>query len=349
MSNNADRFRTDAARWTAVVNRDATADGAFYYSVRTTGVYCVASCGSRQAKRENVRFHATCEDAQRAGFRACKRCRPNESARVDLVAKACRMIETADESPSLDALATAAGLSRFHFHRVFKKTTGLTPKDYAAAVRANRLRDELPNSKSVTSAFVRAGFHSNSRFYEKSGEMLGMTPNRFRNGDGATIRFAIGECSLGAILVAATDRGVCSIFLGDDPRVLVDDLQKRFAQATFVDGDEDFEQWVAKIVGFVESPCIGLDLPLDVRGTAFQERVWQALSAVRPGETVSYTELAKRIGAPKSVRAVAAACAANPLAVAIPCHRVVRKGGGLAGFRWGIARKRELLERESRL
>ena len=346
-------FAGDAERWAAVERRDRGADGAFYYSVRTTGVYCRPSCAARLARRENVRFHASCEEAEAAGFRPCKRCRPNEAAlavrRAAAVAKACRLIETAEEMPNLDALAGSAGMSRFHFHRVFRTITGVTPKVYAAAHRARRVREALPQSSTVTEAIYGAGFNSSGRFYAKSEQVLGMTPTRFRSGgSGAAIRFAVGECSLGSILVAATDKGVCAILLGDKPEALVRELEDRFPRATLIGGDEDFEQWVAKVIGFVEAPALGLDLPLDVRGTAFQQRVWQALRKIPAGATVTYSEVAQRIGAPKAVRAVGQACASNAIAVAIPCHRVVRNDGSLSGYRWGVERKRALLDREAR-
>ncbi len=347
------RVFDDEARWAAVQRRDRGADGSFYYSVRTTGVYCRPSCPARLARRENVSFHRSCEEAERAGFRPCKRCRPDEAGlperRAAAVAKACRLIETTEEMLDLEALAKSVSMSRFHFHRVFKSLTGVTPRAYAAAHRAQRLREELPGSRSVTEAIYGAGFNSSGRFYSSSSQVLGMTPTRFRaGGRGASIRFAVGECSLGSIVVAATDKGVCAILLGDEPEALVDDLQDRFPEAKLFGGDSDFEQWVAKVVGFVEAPSLGLDLPLDVRGTAFQQRVWQALRKIPPGSTATYSEIAKRIGAPKSVRAVAQACASNAIAVAIPCHRVVRTDGSLSGYRWGVERKRALLDREAR-
>ena len=346
-------FSSDEERWAAVARRDRSADGSFYYSVRTTGVYCRPSCAARLALRENVRFHSSCEEAERAGFRPCKRCRPNEAGlaerRAAVVASACRLIETSEEMPNLEALAESAGVSRFHFHRVFKSVTGLTPKAYAAAHRARRVREELPRSDTVTAAIYGAGFNSGGRFYATATETLGMTPTRFRSGGaGTSIRFAVGECSLGAILVAATDRGVCAILLGDEPDALVRDLEDGFPKAKLIGGDRGFEEWVAKVVGFVEAPALGLDLPLDVRGTAFQQRVWRALREIPAGSTASYSEIAERIGAPKAVRAVAQACASNAIAVAIPCHRVVRNDGALSGYRWGVERKRALLEREAR-
>jgi len=345
-------FSIDDERWDAVVRRDASADGVFYYSVRTTGVYCRPSCAARLARRENVRFHLTCDDAEQAGFRACKRCRPNAPALAEqwaaAVAKACRLIETSDESLNLEALADAAGMSRFHFHRVFKSITGVTPKAYAAAHRAQKIRDQLVQRGTVTEAIYGAGFNSNGRFYATSAQVLGMSPTRFRSGgEGEAIRFAVGECSLGSILVAATDKGVCGILLDDDPEALVRDLQDRFPRAELIGGDQRFEELVAKVVGLVEAPALGLDLPLDVRGTAFQQRVWQALREIPAGSTVSYAEIAARIGSPKAVRAVAQACASNAIAVAIPCHRVVRNDGALSGYRWGVERKRVLLEREA--
>jgi AraC family transcriptional regulator of adaptative response/methylated-DNA-[protein]-cysteine methyltransferase len=299
-----------------------------------------------------VRFHATPAEAERAGFRPCRRCRPNEPGlakqRAAAVARACRLIETAETMPDLTALATAAGMSRFHFHRVFKTVTGVTPKAYAAARRTRRVREELTRNATVTEAIYGAGFNSNGRFYATSSDVLGMTPTAFRSGGpGASIRFAVGECSLGSILVAVTEKGVCAILLGDDPAPLVRELQDRFPKAQLVGGDAGFERLVAKVVGFVEAPALGLDLPLDVRGTAFQQRVWQALRQIPAGSTTSYTKLAVRIGAPAAVRAVARACATNAIAVAIPCHRVVRHDGGLAGYRWGVERKRALLAREA--
>jgi AraC family transcriptional regulator, regulatory protein of adaptative response / methylated-DNA-[protein]-cysteine methyltransferase len=225
----------------------------------------------------------------------------------------------------------------------------VTPRAYASAHRAQRVRDELGRSRTVTEAIYGAGFNSNGRFYETSPEILGMTPTDFRaGGQRANIRFAVGQCSLGEILVAATDRGVCAILMGDDAEALVRDLQDRFPRASLIGGDSEFEQLVARVVSFVEAPAVGLDLPLDVRGTAFQQRVWQALRAVPAGQTVSYAQVAERIGAPKAVRAVAQACGANSLAVAIPCHRVVRNDGAISGYRWGVERKRALLEREAR-
>lgn len=342
----------DEARWAAVVSRDSEADGQFFYSVKTTGVYCRPSCAARLANRRNVAFHLTPADAEAAGFRPCKRCRPTEGSLAEryaeTVAQACRAIEAAETPPNLAELAQGASLSPHHFHRIFKAVAGVTPKAYAAAHRGQRVREELVRSGTVTEAIYDAGFNSGGRFYEQSAQVLGMTPTRFRKGgERTTIRFAIGQCSLGAILVASTDKGVCAILLGDDPDALVRDLQDRFDRAELIGGDAGFEDLVAKVVGLVERPGQGLDLPLDVRGTAFQQRVWQALRDIRSGDTASYSDIAAAIGAPKAVRAVAQACAANNLAVAIPCHRVVRNDGALSGYAWGVERKRALLDREA--
>jgi len=339
-------------RWAAVVARDAGCDGRFWYSVRTTGVYCRPSCSSRRARPENVRFHESTGAAERAGFRPCKRCRPDQAPlaaqHAALVIQACRRIEQAEQAPSLEELAQAAGLSPWHFHRVFKAATGLTPKGYALAHRGERVRRELARGRAVTEAIYEAGYNSNARFYEQSDAVLGMKPSAYRAGGTDTrIRFAIGECTLGSILVAQSARGICAISLGDDPETLVRELQDRFPQAILSGGDVEFERLVATVVGFVEAPQLGLDLPLDVRGTAFQQRVWQALRELPAGDTASYAEIARRIGAPRAVRAVAGACASNTLAVAIPCHRVVRNDGALSGYRWGVERKRALLEREA--
>jgi AraC family transcriptional regulator of adaptative response/methylated-DNA-[protein]-cysteine methyltransferase len=342
----------DGPRWAAVVARDHRADGTFFYSVSTTGVYCRPSCASRQANPKHVRFHRTAAEAERAGFRPCRRCKPDqpplEQLHAATVAEICRAIESADETPSLAALASRANLSPYHFHRVFKAVTGVTPRAYAAAHRTKRVRSELTKrSKTVTEAIYDAGFNSGGRFYEASNELLGMTPTDYRAGGAETsIHFAVGECSLGSILVARSAKGVCAILLGDDPDALVRDLQDRFPRATLVGGDAAFERVVAQVIGFVERPSLGLQLPLDVRGTAFQQRVWQALRAIPVGSTASYTEIAERIGARNGARAVAQACGANALAVAIPCHRVVRTDGSLSGYRWGVERKRSLLKRE---
>lgn len=349
-------------RWANVQARDGSADGTFYYSVSTTGIYCKPSCGARQPKPEHVRFHANCAEAELAGFRACKRCKPGQSnlaeSQATLIAQSCRLIEATEDNLSLEMLAKKAGLSTFHFHRIFKLVTGLTPKAYLAAHRAQKMRIELTQYKStkkasVTNAIFESGYNSNSRFYEKSIEILGMTASNYKaGGTNATIKFAIGECSIGenvcTILVASSERGVCAIFLGDDAVQLVNDLQDAFPRAKLTGADRDYETLVAKVVGFIQTPALSLTLPLDIQGTAFQQRVWQALQLIPAGETASYSDIAELIGSPKAVRAVASACAANRLAVAIPCHRVVRIDGSLSGYRWGVARKRALLDLESK-
>jgi len=345
----APSYSGDEARWQAVVARDKRADGGFWYSVATTGVYCRPGCGARLPRRENVAFYDTQDAAKQAGYRPCKRCRPDEADRqATVVAEACRTIAQSETAPSLAELADAAGLSTFHFHRVFKAATGVTPKAYADAERARRVRDALDRTETVTQAIYDAGFNSNGRFYEAAPKRLGMTPTRYREGGtGETVRFAMGQTSLGAILVAATEKGIVAIQFADEPETLLKDLQDRFPKAELVGDDPDFGQMVVEVVGQVESPQQGVDLPLDVRGTAFQQRVWQALREIPVGTTESYADVAKRIGAPKAVRAVAGACAANDIAIAIPCHRVVRTDGSLSGYRWGVARKRALLDREA--
>jgi AraC family transcriptional regulator of adaptative response/methylated-DNA-[protein]-cysteine methyltransferase len=346
-------YETEDDRWAAVQARDIAADGHFVYAVRTTGVYCQPSSTARMPKRENVEFFESAEAAEAAGYRGSRRAHGDQTSaaaeRAALVARACRLIETSETPPQLDDLATEIGMSPFHFHRLFKAETGLTPKAYSSAYRGRKLREELSTSNaSITDAIYGAGFNSNSRFYEASDQLLGMRAREYRGGGaGAIIRFAVGQCSLGAILVAQSQRGICAILLGDDPDALVRDLQDQFPKAEMIGCDGEFEQLIAQVVGFIEAPSIGLHLPLDVQGTAFQERVWRALREIPPGTTVSYTEIAERIGSPKAVRAVAQACATNHIAVAIPCHRVVRRDGDLAGYRWGVDRKRELLRRET--
>jgi len=343
----------DDARWAAVVARDAAFDGLFYISVSTTGIYCRPSCPARRPNREHVRFYDTAEEAEAAGFRACKRCKPGQPSLVQLhaekVAEACRLIEAAEDEPRLDALARAVGLSPYHFHRIFKTVLGVTPKAYATARRNKRVREELRRSATVTEAIYGAGFNSNGRFYATSTQVLGMSPSEFRAGAAnAEIKFAIGQSSLGAVLVAASDKGVCAILFGNNAEGLHNDLSKQFPRARLVGSDQAFERLAAKVIDFVEAPAKGLDLPLDIRGTAFQHRVWDALRRIPAGATASYAEIAKAIGSPKSVRAVARACASNRIAVAIPCHRVIGSDGSLTGYRGGIERKRALLAKEAK-
>ncbi len=344
-------YTNEARRWAAVQQRDAGADGEFWYSVRSTGVYCRPSCGARPALRKNVAFHDSRADAEQAGFRPCLRCKPDQPPLAErqaaIVAQACRLIDAAEEAPDLDSLAAAVGVSRFHFHRLFKAVTGITPKAYANAARARRVQSGLAAQASVTDAMYAAGFNSSGRFYAQSPVVLGMKPSAFRaGGAGEQIRFAIAECSLGPILVASTVQGICAILIDDDPDFLVKDLQDRFPKAELIGAEPDYEQVVSRVVGMVEQPSLGMDLPLDVRGTAFQQRVWQVLRAIPSGRRVTYAELAQLAGVPRGARAVASACAANAIAVAIPCHRVVRNDGSISGYRWGVDRKAALLNRE---
>jgi AraC family transcriptional regulator of adaptative response/methylated-DNA-[protein]-cysteine methyltransferase len=351
------RDESDDARWNAVRTRDAGADGSFFYAVKTTGVFCRPSCGARLPRVENVAFYATVSAAKSAGFRPCKRCKPDSLPRAEregeLVATLCRFIEqrvlAGEAAPTLDELGSRARLSAFHTHRLFKAVTGVTPKAYAASRRAERVRRDLGARKSVTQTMYDAGFNSSGRFYEASKKMLGMTPSRYRAGGASEkIRFALGSCSLGALLVAFTERGICAISVGDDARTLTLELKQRFPQAELESADRDFARMLKRVVSLIERPHLNVELPLDVRGTAFQLRVWEVLSKVPAGTRLTYRELAGAVGSPRAVRAVARACAANTLAVAIPCHRVVRSDGSLSGYRWGVERKRELLDRETR-
>jgi len=346
-------YASDDQRWAAVAARSAAANGYFFYSVHTTGIYCRPSCASRAALRKNVRFHSSPAEAERAGFRPCKRCHSDQPVttppNIALITRACRLIEASDLPPSLDDLAQAVGLSKHHFHRIFKKTTGLTPKAYANACRDRKVRDGLGSKRPITDVIFNAGFNSGGRFYATSTATLGMKPKKIRaGGKGEQIRFAIAECSLGSILVAVTDRGVCAILLGDTPEALITNFQDQFPMAELIGGEDKFDAWVAGVLAIVGSTPSAPDLPLDIRGTAFQQRVWQALREIPRGETASYAEIARQIGAPKAYRAVAQACGANQLAIVIPCHRVVRSDGGLSGYRWGVERKRTLLKREKR-
>lgn len=347
-------FMTDAARWEAICARNAAADGSFWFAVTTTGVYCRPSCRSRQPRREHVRFFATPRAAEEAGFRPCKRCQPQQAQpamvleHATAVEQACAMIRDADDAPSLATLATAVGMSPYHFQRLFKGHTGVSPKQYAMAVRRQRAATALQASPSVTTAIYDAGYSSGGHFYAENAGVIGMTPTTYRRGaPGEAIRFGAASCYLGWVLAAATVRGLCAIDLGDDPAVLEAGLRARFPHAHLTH-DPDFGDWVQQVVDFLDTPARGLSLPLDIQGTAFQRRVWAALRAIPAGSTLSYSEVAERIGAPAAVRAVAGACAANQLAVAIPCHRVVRQNGDLSGYRWGVERKRRLLAQEKR-
>ncbi|WP_170215667.1 bifunctional DNA-binding transcriptional regulator/O6-methylguanine-DNA methyltransferase Ada [Ewingella americana] len=340
-------------RWQAVVDCNASADGQFVYAVKTTGIYCAPSCASRQPNPKNVVFFTDAEAAERAGFRPCKRCRQGLISLVQhhtrQVERACRLIEQADQALTLNDLATSVGISPYYFHRLFKAQTGVTPKEYGLALRTRRMRENLLENVPVTEAIYQSGYGSDGRFYENSPAVLGMTPNAFRSGGrGVEVWFAIGKCSLGNILVAESSRGICAILLGDDPERLIQQLQDSFHHAVLQGANPDFEQRMATIIGFVDAPQKGLDLPLDIRGTAFQQRVWQALREIPFGTTASYSQIAQNMGAPTAVRAVAGACAANLLAVAIPCHRVVKNDGQISGYRWGVERKQALLAHEKK-
>lgn len=340
-------------RWRALKQRDPQAKGKFFYGVLTTGVYCRSGCASRLPKRENVRFFTTWERAEQAGFRACRRCNPKalegKDPQTQAVLKACRMIEKADCPPGLHELADAVGLSPFHFHRLFKKIVGITPKQYALEKRSKRVREHLQKDMTVTQALYQAGFMASSRFYEKATATLGMQPRAYQKGaPHMRIRFAMVHSPLGPVLVAATGQGICAVEFGHSPETLQEQLRRRFPKAEFQEPDPHFKAMIKQVLAFLESPRKErFDLPLDIQGTAFQRRVWLALQKIPSGSTASYKEIATRIGRPQAARAVARACAANPVAVVIPCHRVVRRNGEPGGYRWGIARKRRLLEQEA--
>jgi AraC family transcriptional regulator, regulatory protein of adaptative response / methylated-DNA-[protein]-cysteine methyltransferase len=337
--------------WTAVVAHDATQDGHFFYSVKTTGVYCRPGCASRQPRRENVAFYETSAEAEAAGFRPCKRCRPNEGSSADrhvaAIGRACALIRARDEIPSLAELAVAAGISRFHFHRVFKQITGTTPRQWGKAHRLDRFAERLDSGEPIAAAVYAAGFGASSRAYAAAPNGLGMTPGaRRRGGAGERIGFTVVPTPLGQALVAATERGICMTALGDGRAGLEAELRQRFPKAELVAADAALAGWAERIVRFITRPGEQPDLPLDIRGTAFQARVWRALQKIPPGRTSTYREIAAVLGQPQAVRAVAQACATNKLALLVPCHRVVRSDGDLAGYRWGIERKRALIARE---
>ncbi|HEY5909731.1 MAG TPA: bifunctional DNA-binding transcriptional regulator/O6-methylguanine-DNA methyltransferase Ada [Verrucomicrobiae bacterium] len=344
------RPRAHDERWLALANHTGGPD-AFYYGVKTTGVFCRPNCRSRLPNRQNVWFFATPAEALAAGFRPCKRCQPGgtdwEEALSEKVSRACRLIEQADDQGSLGSLAKSVGLSVSHFHRLFKRCLGVTPKAYKAMHRMNRFRRELHRREDVTAALYGAGFGSASRAYDGVAAKLGMTPRQYlKGGPGVVIAFALQKTSLGWLLVALSERGVCAIELGGSARELRDRLGTHFPHATLHEDRFDLAGPIRRVVRFLDAPKEGLSLPLDIRGTAFQRRVWQALQAIPPGKTLSYQAIAREIGHPGATRAVGSACAANRLALAIPCHRAVRQDGTLGGYRWGVARKRALLDLE---
>lgn len=346
------RSTHDRTRWRAVVARDRASDGRFFYAVHSTGVYCRPSCPARRPRPEQVEYFVTCEQAERAGYRACKRCRPRQPALStrwrEAISAACRLIERSPEVPALTELAARAGFSPAYFHRLFRAAMGVTPKAYGEACRAGRMTGALKAAASVTEAIYAAGFNSSGRFYAGSKQRLGMMPRAVRaGGQGELIEFALGRCWLGRVLVAATAQGLCAVSLGADSKALTQALQERFPKARIEPGGPRLRHLVDEVLRSIARPSLELALPLDLRGTAFEQQVWQALREVTPGTTASYGQIARQIGHPRAARAVARACAANPLALVIPCHRIVRSDGQAGGYRWGRERKRALLAREA--
>ncbi len=340
------------ARWQAVLTRDPRHDGIFVYAVRTTGIYCRPSCGSRRPKPENVSFFSIPETAERAGFRACRRCRPDElnggDPKLERVRRACRYIDSHPEArPTLAELAENVGLSPHHLQRSFKAILGITPRQYADARRLDRFKSQLANGHNVTRALYAAGYGSSSRLYERASSQLGMTPAAYRRGGrGAYVRYAIADSTLGRVLVAATECGVCAVYLGDDDAELVSTLRAEYSTADIERDDSELGGWIEAVLSYLDGHERDLDLPVDIRATAFQRRVWELLRAIPFGETRSYSDMARQLGIPRGARAVGRACATNPVSLIIPCHRAVRADGSLGGYRWGLGRKRELLDRE---
>lgn len=341
----------EAARWRAVVARDPRADGTFVYAVRSTGVYCRPTCGSRRPRRDRVRFYDAPADAERDGFRACRRCRPDAAPSdvwIEKIRRACVYLANVDGRVSLGVLARRLGGSPYHLQRTFKRLVGLTPREYAEACRLRRVRRRLRAGAPVTGAVFDAGYGSSSRFYERGAPKLGMSPSAYRKGGaGVNVRFTIVDSPLGRLLVAATDRGVCAVAMGDSDAALERGLAREFPAARIAAERGALSRWTRAILNHLQGRRPRLDLPLDVQATAFQWQVWQALAAIPYGETRSYAEVAAAIGRPRAVRAVARACAANPVAVAVPCHRAVPAAGGVGGYRWGVTRKKLLLAREA--
>ncbi|MFM0755045.1 bifunctional DNA-binding transcriptional regulator/O6-methylguanine-DNA methyltransferase Ada [Paraburkholderia strydomiana] len=343
-------WNSDDDRWEAVTRRDPLADGAFFYGVKTTGVFCRPSCASRQPRRENVTFFADAGGARAAGFRDCKRCQPGGLPReLEIVNRACAALDADPQQRlTLAQLSDAVHVSPFHLQRLFKRVVGVSPRQYQAAQRGAALRDALKSGADVTRATLDAGFNSPSRMYDSASAELGMAPSEYRRkGAGLTVRYASAPTSLGFVLVAATDKGICKIGFGDDAAFLVDELRGEFANAALLDDPERLAPFIAQIDAYLRGTRQDFDLPLDIAATAFRQRVWDALRRIPYGQTRSYTEIAEAVGAPRAVRAVASACATNPVALAIPCHRVVQKGGALAGYRWGLPRKAALLDNEA--
>lgn len=343
-------WATDTERWDAITRRNAEADGAFFYGVRTTGVFCRPSCASRLPRRENVQFFASADAARAAGYRDCKRCQPGRLPReLEIVNRACAVLDAAaHERLTLAQLSDAVHLSPFHLQRLFKRVVGVSPRQYQAARRAAALRDALQRSTGVTRASVDAGFGSPSRLYDSAGTELGMTPSVYRRkGAGLVVRYASAPTALGHVLVAATDKGICRIAFGDEPTALADELRAEFSNARLNEDAACIAPFIARVEAYLRGEQERVELPLDIAATAFQQRVWDALQRIPYGQTRSYSQIAEVVGAPRAVRAVASACATNPVALAIPCHRVVQKGGALAGYRWGLQRKAALLAAEA--
>ncbi len=345
------QFRTDDKRWKAVVDNNSSADGTFYYAVKTTGVYCRPSCTSRLPNRTNIEYFEKCVDAEKAGYRACKRCKLKANSKrqgiEEKVVLACRIIENGETHLKLDELATRVNLSPYHFHRLFKKIVGVTPKQYASRHQSQRFQQNLKSSPSITDAIYSAGFSSSGSAYDRNQDQLAMKPKDYRSGAvGITISYGLAHCYLGWVIVVATDRGICAIEFGDDPDILPDQVQSRFPKAQLIKADIGFDSLIKEVVDFIKAPEDTFQLPLDIQGTAFQQRVWNVLRQIKPGKTLSYSDIASRIGNPSAVRAVASACGSNKIAVIIPCHRVIAKDGKVSGYRWGTERKKMLLESE---
>jgi AraC family transcriptional regulator of adaptative response/methylated-DNA-[protein]-cysteine methyltransferase len=347
----ADRYRDPEAKWDSVLARDRSADGEFVYGVSSTGVYCRPSCPSRRPARRFVQFFDLPADAQKAGYRACLRCKPDKAGAgpyIDRIRKACAFIdERADEPLTLETVGKAVGLSPFHLQRSFKRIMGISPRQYRDARRMKQFKAGLKGGRSVTDSIYQAGFGSSSRLYERASAELGMTPASYgKKGDGNRIDFTVARSGLGLMLIAATDRGICMIGFGDDAAQLEEELRDEFARAVLVRDDKALSRYAGAIRDHLDGRILDLDLPLDVKATAFQRKVWEQLRRIPYGDSITYSELANRIGSPGSVRAVARACATNPVSIVVPCHRVVQKGGGLAGYRWGVERKQQLLSKE---
>jgi len=338
--------------WEALLNRDESVDGKFFYGVKTTGIYCRPGCASRLPKRENVHFFLSSDDAEKAGFRACKRCQPSTEIQKyphqTAIINACLYLDNAETQPSLEELAKSTGLSTFYFQRLFKNAVGVSPKQYYMQKRLERIRDNLQHHERISDAIYDSGYGSNSQFYTHAPDTLGMRPSQYKNGGiGMNITFTIIQSYLGWVLIAATELGICAIDFGDSPEILEEKLSQRFPNAIITKGDTNLSNWATSILSFLNSPTQDLSLPLDVIGTAFQRQVWSALKDIPLGSTASYIEIAQKIGKPKASRAVAKACASNPVAVVIPCHRVIHSNGSIGGYHWGVERKLKLLTSES--